>query len=756
VQRAITILFFTIFSLLSVKAQSIRFLDLLTKEPIAGVAVNLASVNDKTRFSGISNTNGEVQPLISFPILIRTSHLGYESIQDTLQSGVRDVLLVPKVKNLDDVIVTGQFNPQSASNSVFRVQTIDSEEFARRGAFTLQEVLTNQLNIRISQDLSIGSASINLQGISGQNVKILVDGVPLVNRSGNGNGADLGQINLENIARIEIVEGPMAVSFGANALAGVINLITKKNFKHKTEINAAVQTETAGPEYGVDAGRHVQQIGVNHRLNESWSFLLSAQHNDFQGFRGGAGARQHEWNPKVQLMGNGLLRYQTDNHNIHYRVDVLDELIEDFGGAQNNFLPSGENQPFAVDETYESKRLSHQIQAEGSLPFLNRYTAFASFSDFQRQKRRFTKDLGTDAENNTTGEGDQDLSTYRVWEFGGTGFLSAGDKADFQLGYQVSLETVGGGRILDKEQSIEEYAIYGSAELRPMNKTTLRPGIRYTINSAFGHQLIPSLQLKYDFTEASQLRLSYGKGFRSPSVREMYFEFVDSNHRVFGNPNLTPEKSNHLSLNATSNYRMAAQDIQLDFTVFYNTIQDQISLGQNINDITSTSYLNIERFRTLGFTLTQKATIGNFSGNLGFSYIGRFNQIAAEDEGLTSFFYSPELNANLAYTFPKSGMSINAFYKYTGVLESYFTEMNDQNNQEISIGKVSDFHWLDVTLVQPIKESFEFVFGVRNVLNVTNINNSGAGGGAHAAGAFLPISYGRSYFLRVNYNLNLK
>jgi outer membrane receptor for ferrienterochelin and colicins len=101
-------------------------------------------------------------------------------------------------------------------------------------------------------------------------------------------------------------------------------------------------------------------------------------------------------------------------------------------------------------------------------------------------------------------------------------------------------------------------------------------------------------------------------------------------------------------------------------------------------------------------------------------------------------------------------MSFNAFYKYTGVLESYFTEMNDQNNQEISIGKVSDFHWLDVTLVQPIKESFEFVFGVRNVLNVTNINNSGAGGGAHAAGAFLPISYGRSYFLRVNYNLNLK
>lgn len=740
---------------MSLLAQSVQCIDAETRQAIPDVAISLRSLAGENQ-TVISNGEGFFRVNLSFPLVVRASHVGYEPFLDTLFSASNVLFLVPKINRLDDVVVTGQFNPQSAGNSVFRVQTIDALEIKQRGAFNLQEVLSNQLNIRVGQDLAIGSSSISLQGISSQNVKILVDGIPLVNRSGNGNGADLSQINLQNIARIEIVEGPMAVNFGANALAGVINLITKKDFQNRTEISAALQTETAGSEYGVDAGRHVQTIGMNHRLNATWSVLLNAQHNDFLGFRGDAGRRQHEWNPKEQWTGNGLLKFQGDRHNVFYRFDVLSELIEDFGATQNNFLPTGENEPFALDETYDSKRFSHQLQAEGQLPFLNRYTAFVSFSDFERQKKRFSKNIVTQAENLTNGDGDQDLSTYRVWEFGGTGFLSAGNKADFQVGYQISLEQVGGGRILEQEQGIEEYAGYGSAEWRPLEKITLRPGLRYTVNSVFGSQLIPSLQLKYDLTEVTRFRASYGRGFRSPSVRELYFEFVDSNHRIFGNPDLVPEKSDHFSLNVLSQYKLAETAVEVDLNLFYNNIDDQISLGQNVNDVTSTTYLNIQRFRTLGLTLTQKAKIGSLSGNIGFSYIGRFNQISDDAQGLTEFFYSPEFNANLNYRFPKSRTSINAFYKYTGRLQSYFTETNGQNEQVISIGEISDFHWLDATIVQSFKEAFEFTFGARNVFNITNVNNSGLGGGTHSGGPSVPISYGRSYFLKVSYNLNIK
>ena len=736
--------------------QKLTFVDQNTGEPIPGVAVEFGSLSENSKDVQISDNDGVVGTKLKFPIKLKTYHISYEPFIDTLFDALDlRFSLIAKVNQLDAVVVTGQFSPQSASNSVFKVQTIEAEEIKSRGAFTLSEALSNQLNIRVNQDLAIGSSTISLQGISSQNVKILVDGVPLVNRAGNGNAADLSQINLQNIERIEIVEGPMAVNFGANALAGVINLITKKNFRNKTEVNALFQTESAGSEYGLDKGRHIQSLGINHRLNERWSTILSGQRNDFLGFVGNASERQHEWNPKRQWVANGLLKHDGDRSSFHYRLDILDELIQDFGVAQNNFLPSGENQPFAIDETYYSKRHSHQIQGEGELSFLDRYTVFASYADFEREKKRFAKNLVTGTENLTTEDGDQDLSTYKVWEFGGTGYLAIGDFLDFQAGYQVSLESVGGGRILDEKQRIQEYALYGSVEWNLLEKTTFRPGLRFIENSAFGTQLIPSLQVKYDLSKETQFRVSYGKGFRSPSVRELYFEFVDSNHRIFGNPNLTPEKSDHFSINTTSHYKVASVKVKSDLNVFFNNIRDQISLGQNVNDVTSTTYLNIARFKTVGATFNQSAVFGPFSGSIGLSYIGRFNRISDEDENLTSFFYSPEVNANLSYRFQKQ-TTISLFYKYSGSVQSYFTETNDQNEEVVSIGEINAYHWLDATATHSLKRGFELTLGVRNLLNVTRINNTRLSGGAHSGGPTVPVSYGRSYFLKLSYNLNLK
>lgn len=756
-QRLIQVIFLLIITQSNLLSQTLYFFDWETKNAIEGLAVSYSSLSDPPIKTRVTNELGGIQvSQEEFPLVIKTSHLGYEAFSDTLFLPVKSpIYLFPVTFQLNDVIVTGQFSPQSAKNSVFKVQTIDANEIQKRGSLTLVEALSSQLNMGISQDLAIGSSSISLQGISGQNVKILIDGVPLVNIAGNGNGADLSQISLQNIARVEIVEGPMAVNFGANALAGVINLISKKDFKDRTEINASVQTETVGNEYGINEGRHIQSLGINHRFKEALSVVLSAQHNDFLGFKGNARPRQHEWNPKEQWTANGLIKYDFKRHSIHYRFDLLDEVIQDFGIIQNNFLPNGQNQPFAFDEKYKSNRFSHQIQSEGKLSFLDRYTAYAAYSTFERQKSRFASDLISGSKSLTRGEGDQDVSTYNVLELGGNGFLGLGDFNNLQLGYQLSFEEVGGGRIQENKQRIEEYAVYALSEIE-LSKFSVRSGLRFTYNSSFGAQFIPSLQLKYDPTQSLGLRFSMGKGFRSPSVRELYFEFIDSNHRIFGNQNLSPEKSNHLSLNVLSNYRVASKLVGVDFNIFFNDIEDQIAIGQDINDNTSTTYLNINRFKTLGASVSQNVKIGSLSANLGFSYIGRYNQITESLQDFSSFFYSPELNSNLSYEFLNETFSVNLFYKYTGRIQSYFTETNDINEQVISIGEIDAFHWLDATIVHQINNSFDLTFGARNLFNVKEINNSGISGGAHSGGPNVPVSYGRSYFLKLNYKLNLK
>ncbi|NRA50135.1 MAG: Plug domain-containing protein, partial [Phaeodactylibacter sp.] len=124
---------------------------------------------------------------------------------------------------LEDIIVTAQYAPTESKNAVHDIYTIKQEVIEQRGATNLEQLLQQEANIRIRQDMVLGS-SMSLLGIDGQNVKIMIDGVPVIGRQ-DGN-IDLNQLNLNNIERVEIVEGPMSVSYGTDALAGVINLIT--------------------------------------------------------------------------------------------------------------------------------------------------------------------------------------------------------------------------------------------------------------------------------------------------------------------------------------------------------------------------------------------------------------------------------------------------------------------------------------------------------------------------------------------------
>lgn len=746
-------------SALSLQAQSFTFTEKSTDKKLEGVFVSIEETGTGRVYSSVTDTSGLVSfDNLHFPVAILAKHISYKLLKDTLGTS-KDyrIELSPKVNQLDDFVVTGQFSAQSARRSVFSVKVIDKEEIQARNAVSLSEALNNTLNIRLSEDLALGSSTASLMGVSGQNVKVLLDGVPLVNRNGNGNNADLSQINLNLIERIEIVEGPMAVNYGANALAGVINLITKKEVFKGTKINLSLLEESAGQEYGLDAGRHIQNLTLEHRLTSGLSAQMGLQHNNFSGFRGSATTRQHEWNPKKQWQSNGLIRYADDRYQLHYKLDYLNELISDFGSPQNNFLPGGENQPFAVDEEYLSKRFIHQLQFSFNNSEKYGFDGFLSYSDFRRQKSRFARNLVTGVENPTTGEGDQDLSTYKVLEAGGSLSTSLSHKLKLQSGYQLTFETVGGGRIANQEQSLNNLAVYSSVEWTPSASITVRPGARFAHNNSFGNQLIPSLQGKFSLPDKIEIRASYGRGFRAPSVRELYFEFVDSNHRIFGNPALEPEYSHYISLNIQKNYTIGSLSSKTEINSFFNDIDNQIGLAQSATDITAVSYININRFKTLGGTLTQKLESTRLSLSLGFSYIGRYNDLTAVEGGqqnLRQFFYTPEANLNFSYRFP-SDLRINLFYKYSGKLQSYINTSDGNGNEEITVGKIDDYHWLDLNFSHAVTQRIQLSLGAKNLLNIQRINNSGVTGGTHSGGPNLPVSYGRSYFIKLNYNLKI-
>src|SRR6187402_1148224 len=146
-----------------------------------------------------------------------------------------------------------------------QVRDISKERIQKQAATKLQDVLNTELNIRFSQDLATGGSNMSMMGLGGQNVKILLDGVPMVGRQGTSNEINVNQIDINAIERIEIIEGPMSVVYGADALAGVINIITKKPKKEKLAVTARLHEESIGGEYGIEQGIHNQYAALTWR-----------------------------------------------------------------------------------------------------------------------------------------------------------------------------------------------------------------------------------------------------------------------------------------------------------------------------------------------------------------------------------------------------------------------------------------------------------------------------------------------------------
>src|SRR5690606_29918933 len=154
-----------------------------------------------------------------------------------------------KTEKLKEVVVTGQYNPTSIKRSVHNVIVIKREQIDNQAANNLADLLNFNLNLTIMPNAQSGKSTISFFGLDSQYFNILMDNIPLVSDDGLGNNIDLTQINLDNIERIEIVEGAMGVEYGANAVSGVINIITKKSIDSDWNVQAFFQEETVSDEY---------------------------------------------------------------------------------------------------------------------------------------------------------------------------------------------------------------------------------------------------------------------------------------------------------------------------------------------------------------------------------------------------------------------------------------------------------------------------------------------------------------------------
>src|SRR5690606_9732938 len=110
----------------------------------------------------------------------------------------------------------------------------------------------------------------------------------------------------------------------------------------------------------------------------------------------------------------------------------------------------------------------------------------ASYNDFERVKNTYFRDLTTLEAQLSANPDDQDTSRFSLWMSRGT-FARAkvGAKLNYEVGYDINVETAHGRRIATGRQTIGDYAFFGSLEYAPVEKLTLRPGVRWGYNSAY-------------------------------------------------------------------------------------------------------------------------------------------------------------------------------------------------------------------------------------------------------------------------------
>jgi len=719
---------------------------ILTQDSKSFEGVNI-TLKD-TKYGSTTGSDGKFRlkaPAGKYNLII--GMLGIEKLEIPVEvtSGtptiLNDIQLRESGISLDDAVITGQFGKQSLRNSVYQVRTIDSERIKARGATNIQTILNTELGIRFSNDPTLGTTDIQLMGMSGQSVKILLDGIPMVDRGAT--RESLGQIDINTIERIEIVEGPMSVIYGTDALAGVINLITKKgDGSDNLTISARAQEETVSDEYNAftDKGTHNQNLGIAWQ-KKGFQLSGSVTRNNFGGWQGDSAGRLKAWMPKEQMLYTAGIGYSKEKWNIWYRFNGTDETIKYFGRV------SAENK--AADKDYITKRWFHQAQGEFKASEKLGFTGALSYTDYSRRTLSTVLDLNTNRRTLSLDAAAQDKSIFTTVFFRGTALYKVNDNVTLLPGIEVNNNNSSGQRILGSP-TINEYAFFISSELKITSAIKLSPAVRFIKNSVYNAPpVIPALNAKIILNKVFDLRMGYARGFRSPALRELYFDFHDASHSINGNVNLKAEYSN--SFNSFLTWRAVENPVlRLTSTLggFYNVFHDRIDTGFDPGNPTQTTYLNISLYKTTGLTFDNKLYWKNIQASLGATYIGTYNEISEEgelNEKLPEFVWSPEINAHLLYSFPKIGTSVNLFYKYTGKKPAY--SLMSTNPVTASLREISGYSMADITVTKTIGKYVSLIGGAKNLFDLTSIKNTTIGSAHDASG---PGFSGRSYFLGLN------
>ena len=671
---------------------------------------------------------------------------------------------------LEEMVITTQIEPQSLKKSINNVRVITKKDIDNLGAVTLNDVLNQYINITVRPSSSSGKTTVSMFGLDANYFKILIDNVPVVNEGGLGNNTDLSQINLNDVEQIEIIEGAMGVTHGANAVSGILNIITKKKASSKLEITASLQEETVGKEYALfKEGRHIQGLKIQHKISDKWFFNMGFNRNDLKGFKGdflgGMHAindqkRGYKWLPKQQLQTNATLSYFDDKFRMFYKIEFLNEDVDFY----NNTVQSGYSDVWGTykygnDERYNTNKIYQHLNFSGNMFDFITYNVSLSHQNQKRSLELFKYDLTNNKETNNTQYQDQAMEV--IYSTGTFSNLLNNLKYNVHFGYEV-VNNYGFAVVDDisntkKEvnKAINNYDFFLTTDFNLSERLSLRPGFRYSIQNNFNNQTAYSLGGRYLFGSGFEVRSAIGKSYRTPDFYELYSQTIFDGHYFVGNENLNPEQSTSFeaSIKKTTSFKNNVM-LSNHLMISRSNIKDRITsaLVGYEGATPKYEYINISAHNNVNLSTTHQFKWNNMEANLGVSLVWFSQDINNMSfSSATDYLFNGSFNANVSYTIPKTETTFSTYYKYIGTATQWVAGAD-----EYVLSYVNSYSWLDASVRQKFfNNKLETTVGARNILNVSDVNQSRINeGSGHSVLPQLMLAYGRSYFVKLVYNLN--
>ncbi len=544
---------------------------------------------------------------------------------------------------LEPIVISASKTEQSLKDVTANIDVITAEEIEERHYSNVIEALNSLPGISFTQSGGIGQqSSLFVRGFSNKYTLVLIDGMR-ANDVSNFEGAFFDQLSINDIERIEVIKGAQSGIWGADASAGVINLITKKAKPH--HINAYAETGSyhtkkfgASLSHVIDRGDI--KIGFDRILSDGFSAAEPKKSNPLYGNRFDDLGWERDAYDMTTLHAKFGINL-TDNDRLEFAHRYLSSTV--------NFDSSGTDQPYPIvssiwgDSYYQNSFIQHFTNASYThKDTLNTFIIHAGRSEFER-----------DYYGGYKGQTDE-IGITDSLKYTDTGTLVAGlSRQTFDLsavaGSDINKEYIG-------------HALFASnTNLFNGGSTVISETLRYDDFSIFGNKITGKIGIKQALTDGS-ISANYGSAFQAPNLSDIYYPWG------MANENLKPESIRSFDLTGT--YR------NFSLTYFYNTVKDMIAANSTYSQM-----INIDGKSILqGYEATLKQPIGD-----SFVINGAYTRLHAVDGSGKELARRPHTTLKgSADWYPSETL-------HAGINAEYIGTRYDNNTKTVETGNYSVF-----------------------------------------------------------------